>query len=400
MTERRSRRTVLRSLGAAAAAGLAGCTGGSGGDEDASDGSGGTATATATPTGTATATATGTPTASEAVEVTDMVGRTVTVEGSVDRIVGLGSGALRMLTYVGATDRVVGVEQLETRNEKRPYRPYVHANPGLSELPSVGSRKSPDLERLLSVEPDVVVYGYLTEGKANDLQSKLGVPVVVVRPGDMNEALRPDFFRTLELLGTVLGGDARDRAETLTAATRDAIADVRERAPGVEDPPTAYVGFVGRGNHGLTRTQPGYPPFEWTGAENVVQGLPTSKLKQKKGAARADVDPEQVVEWDPENLFVDLGTESYDSLSNPEFASIDAIETGDVYGVLPVRDYSINFATGLANAYYVGSVCFPDAYADVDPAARADELYGTFVGEPVYEAVTESYGDGFGKMEV
>ena len=148
----------------------------------------------------------------------------------------------------------------------------------------------------------------------------------------------------------------------------------------------------------MTYTQPLYPPFDVTGADNVASVV-SEDLKRKKGAARTTVDPEQLIEWDPSYLFVDLGTESYDDLENEEYQSITAIENGDVYGVPPTRDYSINFGTVLANAYYVGTVLFPEAYGDVDPKATADDVYETFVGAPVYAEVAEAYGGGYGKLE-
>jgi iron complex transport system substrate-binding protein len=391
MTEQR-RRTLLKTLGTASTlglAGLAGCTGQS--DEG---------TETAADEGTATATDTTTETDSEttaaAQTITDMAGREVTVPSTVERTIGLGSGALRMLTYMDAVDTVVGVETLETQNTKRPYRPYVLANEGLTETTPIGSRKSPDTERMLAQQPDVVFWAWAKKKKADDLQSKLGVPVVVVNPGDLAPGLQEDFFETLRTMGTVLGSE--DRAEELVSYTEETMSDLQSRTPSA-DGPRSYIGYLGRGKHGLTYTQPLYPPFDLVGATNVVSGIAEDDLKKKKGAARTTIDPEQLIEWDPEYLFIDLGTETYEDLENEEYQSIDAIQNGDVYGVPPTRDYSINVGTLLANAYYIGSVLFPDAYDDVDPVAKADAVYEQFVGAPVYDAVAEAYGGGYGKLD-
>ena len=385
MTEQR-RRDVLRGLGAASTIGLAGCIG-------QSD-SGETGSPTPTDAGTEEGTPTEQPTPAERT-VTDMAGREVTLPATVEGTVGLGSGALRMLVYMQATDDVVGVETLETQNQKRPYRPYVLANQELTDVTAIGSRKSPDTERILQQEPDVVFWAWAKEKKADDLQSQLGIPVVVVTPGDLNPGLREQFYETLRLTGKVLGNESR--AEQLVTYTKDALADLDSRTPS-EDVPTTYIGYLGRGKHGLTYTQPLYPPFDAVGADNVASVV-TEDLKKKKGAARTTIDPEQLIEWDPEYLFVDLGTETYGDLENEEYQSITAIENGDIYGVPPTRDYSINFGTVLANAYYVGSVLLPEAYGDVDPKAKADAIYEEFVGAPVYEAVAEAYGGGFGRLE-
>jgi iron complex transport system substrate-binding protein len=368
------RRSLLKGLGMASTVGLtsvAGC---------AQQG-GGTGTSSTTTTATEQT-------------VTDMADREVTVPASVERTIGIGSGALRMLVYMGAADRVVGVETLETTNEKRPYRPYALAHPELRDLSGIGSRKSPDSELILKQEPDVVFWAWASKKKADDLQSKLGIPVVVVTPGDLNPDLRPQFFGTLELMGTVL--DASDRAESLQTYTEDTISDLDSRTPSGESP-TVYIGYLGRAKHGLKYTQPLYPPFDMTGANNVASDV-TEDLKKKKGAARTTIDPEKVIEWDPEYLFIDLGLETYEDLEKEEYQSITAIENDDVYGLPPTRDYSINFGTVLANAYYVGSVLFPDAYSDVTPESKADAIYEEFVGAEVYDDVADAYG-GFGKLD-
>jgi iron complex transport system substrate-binding protein len=304
-----------------------------------------------------------------------------------------------MVAYADAVDAVVGVEQLETKNEKRPFRPYNHANPELAETTSIGSRKNPESELVLRQEPDAIFYAWANAGKADKLQRKLGIPVVVITPGDLNPALRDDFFATMRLVGDVLG--TSEAAESVIDHTKSLTNDLSERTSDVpkDERPRSYVGYLGRGKHGFNYTQPLYPPFHFVNANNVASGV-TEDLKKKKGAARVTIDREQIIKWDPEYLFVDTGTEKYDALNNPEYRSITAIQEDNVYRVFPTRDYSINFGTVFADAYYIGSVLYPDRFSDVDPAAKADSIYEGFVGEPVYEQVADSYGQGFGPMDV
>lgn len=404
-----TRRRFLFGLAATMATGaVAGCSSGDGSTTTAPDGEpGGGATATETPTETPTESGTEQPSDSETATgessgprtIEDLAGRTVEIPGTVDRVIPLSSGALRMVAYADATDKVVGVEQLETRNEKRPFRPYNHANPDLAEMTSIGSRKNPEPELILQQDPDVILYAWADAGKADDLQAKLEIPVVVIRPGDLNPELRDDFFATMRLVADVLG--TSDAAESVIQSTKDLIADLNERTKEVPESerPTSYVGYLGRGKHGFNYTQPLYPPFHFVNANNVASGV-TEDLKKKKGAARVTIDPEQIIKWDPKYVFVDTGTEKYEALENPEYQAIEGIDEGNVYAVFPTRDYSINFGTVLANAYYIGTVLYPDRFSDVDPAAKADEIYEQFVGAPVYEDVADSYGQGYGKMDV
>ncbi len=310
--------------------------------------------------------------------VTDAAGRTVDVPTGVERVVGLGPGALRFITYLGATHHVVGVEQLETKNKKRPFRPYDLANPDLQQLPSVGSRKSPDPELLLRQNPDLVIWAYASAGKADGLQKKLDTPVVAIDPGDLNDALRPNFYDSLRLVGNVSEpGEAREIARLVHEDRRFPTCNPERRTSPTRRKPTSATSDGE--NTVLLYTQPEYPPFSFVGTNNVA-GDVTKGLKKKKGAPRVTIDAEQLIKWNPEYLFVDLGTESYSDLSGSKYGSIDAIENGNVFGVFPTRDYSINFGTALADAYAIGSVCYPDAFGDVDPKTKANDIYDQFLG--------------------
>mgnify|MGYP006284224741 FL=1 len=386
MVEQLSRRRYLTATGGLAAlTGLAGCQASTeptetDGDPDPS------------PTPTTTVGETDAPTRT----MTDMIGREVTVPETVDSVIGLGSGGLRMVVYVGAASKVVAVEDQET-GSKRDTRPYLLANPELAKKPSIGSRKDPSVETIIQEDPDVIVWGFAGKKKANILQEQTGIPVVVVTPGALTDPVRGNFYDTLDLTGRLLNQEAR--ATELAEYTQSQLQRVVDARPDSGDEsPRTYIGYLGRGKHGLLYTQPRYPAFSVTGAYNVASGV-TEDLKTKKGAARTTINAETFIEWDTEYLFVDLGGESYSDITNPEYESVSAVENDRIYGVLPTRDYSTNFGTSLANVFYVASVLFPDAY-DVNPVAKADEIYEQFVGAPVYDAAVEAYGGGFGKLDV
>jgi iron complex transport system substrate-binding protein len=185
------------------------------------------------------------------------------------------------------------------------------------------------------------------------------------------------------------------RAEAVIAFLDDTIADLRGRTAGIatEDRPRVYLGGVAhRGPHGLTSTEPSYPPFELLGAHN---------LSASAGAgARAEVAREMIVVWDPDHIFLDLSTlqlgdgqGGLDELRHdPIYRDLTAVRQGRVHGVLPYNWYSQNFGSILANAYFVGKTLYPDRFADVDPAARADEIYTFLVGAPVFDLMDEAFG--------
>jgi len=67
------------------------------------------------------------------------------------------------------------------------------------------------------------------------------------------------------------------------------------------------------------------------------------------------------------------------------------VQEGKVYAVLPYNWYTQNFGSILANAYYIGKVLYPEKFAGVDPAGKADEIYTFLVGKPVFEKMNAAF---------
>ena len=119
--------------------------------------------------------------------VTDMVGRHVVVPFNPGRIICIGPGALRIIVYLGAASKIVGVEEMEVKNPRG--RPYWLAHSELWNLPRCGPggpvsiNKKPDLEAILSLEPQIIFVTYMQAPLANEVQHTLGIPVVVLSYG-------------------------------------------------------------------------------------------------------------------------------------------------------------------------------------------------------------------------
>ena len=180
-------------------------------------------------------------------KITDMLGREVEVPKDVNKIVCVGPGCLRLITYLKATDKVVGVEDAEKKWDIYG-RPYRIAHPELAELPTIGqggANPKPNPEELLKVKPDVVFACYLTKEQANDLQQKTGIPVVVLSYGKLATFNNKELFDSIELAGKILGKEGR--ASEVVKFIKDCQTDLNERTKNISDDkkPTVYVGGIG-----------------------------------------------------------------------------------------------------------------------------------------------------------
>lgn len=254
---------------------------------------------------------------------------------------------------------------------------------------------------ILSVKPDVIFVSYLVDkAKADKLQDKTGIPVVVLSYGQWAignwqlATFNDDVYRSLDLVGRVIGSEA----EAVISYIKKSQVDLVERTQGIADSakPKVYVGALGvKGTQGIESTQAKYPPFVNIGVRNVADET------GKSGSLM--IEREKLVSWDPDIIFIDEGGYSKvvaDAQKNPAFyQSLRAVRNGQVYGQIPYNFYTTNIDTALADAYYAGKVIFPEKFQDIDPVKKSEEIYSFLLGKPVYEQMTKDYG-GFKKLDL
>ena len=348
-------------------------------------------------------------TESTGVTVTDGFGRTVSIPEDVKSVVCSGAGSLRYLAYLQAQDLVVGVDSLEKQEAKIEGRPYVLANPQLKNYPLIGeARGKDDPEKIINVNPQVVLKAGTTgqsssanAAEADNLQEKTGVPVISFPYGSLrNEEQKAEMYSSLRLMGEVTG--KQQRAEEVIDYIEATMEDLEKRTADIpeSEKKTVYVGGVSiAGAHGIISTEPAYPPFLWVNANNVAAGM---------GTEHADIAKEALVDWDPEYIFIDIGTLQLGNegairelRDEPAFKELSAVENGKVYGVIPYNFYSTNYESVLANAYFVGKVLYPDRFEDIDPEVKADEIYTFFLGRPVFSDLNGQYNNtGFKQISI
>jgi len=329
------------------------------------------------------------------VQVTDALGRTVKVPVNVTRVVAVGPGALRMMVYLNATDKVVGIEEFEKRF---PYgRPYILAHPELLKLPIIGPGgpgKLPNFEALIKVHPQVIFMVFVSRSEANEVQSKTGIPVVVLSYGTLSNFTDREFFNSLLLAGRILGKEKR--AENVIRFIENQQSYLENLTNGLEGP-TVYVGGIGyKGAHGITSTYTDYAPFTVLHLNNIA-----SKIGSKNGWAQ--VDKEFLLRENPDYLFIDEGGLKIilsDYNNNPSFYnSLKAVKKGHVYGVLPYNFYNTNMGIAIADAYYIGKVIYPGRFRNINPVKKANEILKFLDGKPVYGQLANEFG-GFGEVNL
>jgi iron complex transport system substrate-binding protein len=343
--------------------------------------------------------ATGAIEAGTRITVVDGLGREISVPLDPKHVICSGAGSLRLLSYLQAQDRVVAVDDMEGRRPRFDARPYALAYPRFAELPLFGEFRghdNPELIVALDPQPQVIFKTFSSTGTdPRELERQTGIPVVVLDYGDLY-TYREKFYSALRTMALVM--DRRERAEEVIAFFEAAIADLDGRTADIprEEKKSCYIGGIAyRGPHGFQSTEPTYPPFMFVNAANLAYD-PGKSLAELE---HADVAKEQIVVWDPDVLFVDVSTLQsdpqasavYELQNDPAYTELTAVRSGEVYGVLPYNWYTSNYGSILADAYFVGKVLYPGRFQDIQPAAKADQIYGFLLGEAVFQQLNLAF---------
>ncbi len=328
-------------------------------------------------------------------EVVDILERKIVLDKPVERVVAIGS-ALRLYTYINKTELLVGVEK--TQQDQKTGRPYVLANPQLSDLALVGEgHPAPvDPELIILANPDVIIAGDIFDlNQIADLEKKTGIPVIVVAT-DAANIFSETVYKSLSIIGEVVNKE--DRAQEVIDYMEASKAEIENLVLNIPEDkkPTIYLGGLSyNGNHGIESTSGDSVTLNILKAKNVAQGVGESHA--------VIIDKEKLLEWDPEMIVIDesgLSLVLEDFSKNPAYyKSLSAVKNNQVYAQLPNVNYYVNYESALADIYYLGTLMYPEEFGHIDSKVKADEIYEFLLRAKLYERVSEMFG-GFIEVDL
>lgn len=329
--------------------------------------------------------------------VVDLYGRRVEIPSVVKRFVCTGTGTLRITSYLMAFDRLVGIESTDQRYRHDPKRDYAYANHAFFKtLPIIGkgggNAFTANPEAILSLEPDVIFTGYAPEA-TEQLARETGLPVISVSYRSLG-IVHDTFFEAIKLVGSVLG--LEKRAQSVIEFVAKATADLERRTADLDgrSGPSVYPGAVTyMGSHGFMGTYSNFGPL------SIIRARSISDRFDREGFYEAD--PEFILEHNPDVIFLDpsnlpLVTEEIKT-KRGFFEALKAIREKRVYSLPSYNQYSTNVSYSLADAYYAGTVLFPERFADVDFKKKFNEITSFFNGRGWYDDMAK-YGQGYGPL--
>jgi iron complex transport system substrate-binding protein len=252
------------------------------------------------------------PAEDEAIVIIDQSGREVVLSGSPQRIISLSPSNTEVLFALGLEDRLVGVTE------------YCNYPPEAQEKAIIGGFATPSIEKIIELEPDLVLASTIHEEDLLPLFDELGITVMVVESSTLLE-----LFTTMSLVAEVSG---------VTAAGEALIASMQERINAVE----AVIAMVSPAERTLVYYEVYSDPLMSAG-----QGAFINEIIQLAGGVNIfnditdnypEVSAEVVVERQPEVILfpdyhgtADLVLETM--TGRPGWESVPAVISGRVYAI-------------------------------------------------------------------
>ena len=311
--------------------------------------------------------------------ITDQIDREVTFYRPVERVVALGISQLRDVVILGAADKVVGIDSTSA------YGWYfcMQAHPELMDIPTVGGSSNPNVEAILNLKPDVAFVS-TSSHRADSIQEKTGILAVSVRGVRCNIEDFSGSYKSLRIGGKVLGKE--DRAEWLNSYVEDELDRIRKITNEIpeEEKPKVYALVWS----GIKKTCV-YGPVEWAGGNNVAK-----EHLQSYGLASAQINPEQVLVWNPDVIFLGCTGDRVAKLleTHPGLGETKAVKEGRVYQIFgPYCCWDLIQMP--VETYYMAKLLHPDRFQDLDVEKEANrmlkEVYGA---DDLYNKVQEARG--------
>lgn len=306
-------------------------------------------------------------------EITDMAGRKVTVPAAEDIESVFSTGPVAAIfMYMVAPDKLLGWNYELNDVEKSIILEKYH------DLPNFGMGDVINYEAVIAANPTIA----LNCGKINDamvsdcdtLSKSLGIPVIAV-DNELNNSA--EAFR---FMGELLG--VEDHAEELAEYSEKIFTDIASLADIPEDEKVSV--YFGNGEDSLETAPRGSQHAQILDAVNVTN---VADLELGDGS-RVQISAEQLLAWNPDVIVVNGepkadksgNSAAEDILSNPDYASLKAVQDNKVYGT-PNAPFSwVDRPAGpnrLIGMRWLSAVVYPE-YIKCDVNEEIREFFNLF----------------------
>ncbi len=166
------------------------------------------------------------------IEYTGTYDRTVTVESEPERVVSIAPSITEIMFAIDRDDRLVGRTS------------FCDYPPEALEVEEIGSLQEPNIEKIISLEPDLVIASTHFTRDAFELLEQAGVPVAIIDDGQEGQSFE-DVYDSIRDVGLLT--NAQENAERVVEDMQATVREVEETVAGASRPRVYYVIGFGEG---------------------------------------------------------------------------------------------------------------------------------------------------------
>lgn len=301
--------------------------------------------------------------------ITDRAGRTVTIPDRPERIACIFGPSYEKLFAFGGADRISIVANVML--------PWCYKlNPDLRKIPVMGNYAELDMEELLNLKTDLVIYHPFA--KQIERLNASGLPVVVAYDGSQRQLTLDDFIRDyygqIRFYGELLGGSANDIAQEYCKYVDKRIqkvVDITSKIPPFRRPRVFY--FCGQVN-GPAGTQSRNSTADW-----LVTAAGGIMLTHDDPSYFIAVTTEQMILWNPDIIVVSTLPSIDPVIKNPHWKRLTAIKENKVFMSPEGLFYWSHFSTeSFLCIMFLAKLFHPDLFSDLDVKQELQDYYSRF----------------------
>ncbi|AKB69972.1 iron ABC transporter substrate-binding protein [Methanosarcina mazei] len=306
------------------------------------------------------------------VQITDMLGRQLTVTEEISSVVAT-SPPSTILVYMLAPEKLAGW------NFKNNFtRPFMDEN--YSGLPVIGGwfgTQTGNYETIITMHPDIVIEGYTTDGEINEAierrQESFGsIPVVAI---DDSITFVTQSDPTIKYVGKLLG--CEDQAEKLIEFRSSILNEINSTVKNIPEDEKVHV-YYAEGPKGLMTDPSG---SQHSQVIDICGGINVADCQLTPGNGMTQVSIEQVMDWNPE-VIITSNPQFYSTVySDSLWASVDAVQNKRVY-LAPQNPFCwIDRPQGphlIIGTVWTAKMLYPDLFTDMDLPQLTREFYSEF----------------------
>lgn len=332
----------------------------------------------------------------ETITVIDLLDREITLDVPVDKVIlqwsGSGGGFLTLFALEGdnAPQKIAGMDPGLRNYRMWVWEKFTEKYPELEDIPNVGDVEDLNVEKIISLNPDVVVVPASAYESSPDLFNKLEKAEIPVVTLDYHSQILENHQKSILLMGKLLGKD--ERAQELADFYTEGVNIVNSHLEKIDKKaPTVYVECA---MNGPSQYGNSYGDYMWGALVRCCGGI---NIATDVISRAEPINPEYLLAKNPDVIVL---TGSYwpatpDSMrlgyyqdpgearellkaftERPGWNRMDAVKNNRVYSIH--HALSRNIWDFVANQYFA-KIFYPEEFEDLDPEESLKEFHERFL---------------------